>query len=178
MFGSSGAFGTQVYEGAFASRSVFQNGETVFPSALAGQGAYVAPEGGTIQGRFGWGSALDGFVANTRRNASDQLGVVLPLRSTTRAMVVGWGWSWQFWDPVANAFRTRQGLGVTLMAAGQFWLRFNGGAYAGNPVYASLVDGSAICGETVGAELTPWKVCSNAGPGELAKVSTSAFFGD
>jgi hypothetical protein len=178
MHGRSGALSTQVFEGAFSSAPLFMNGERRFPSAPAGAGAFVAPVGGTIQGRFGWGNTSTHTVANTRVTASDQLGIVLPLRVQAGAMVIGGGWTWQFYDPAVRAFRIRQGLNVTLMAEGNFWLRFAGGAYAGEPVYASLVDGSAISGETSDAEPTPWTVCSNAGPGELAMVSTYAKFGD
>lgn len=174
----SGALNVRAFEGAFASRAIFDNLETVFPSALAGAGAYVAPAGGTIQGRFGWGNVPAGTVGNTRTDASDQLGMVLPLRAQSGANVTGWGWTWQFYDPTVNAFRIREGLPVTLMSQGNFWLRFAGGAYTGEPVWASLVDGSAISGETVGAELTPWFVCSNANPGQLAIISTYAKFGD
>ena len=51
-----------------------------------------------------------------------------------------------------------------------------GQALYGNPVYASLTDGSALSGESDDSELTPWLVCSNAYPGQLAIVSTSAIF--
>lgn len=178
MFGRSSALNVQAYEGAFASEPLYMNGQRRMPSAPAGSGAYRAALGGTIQGRFGWGNVPAGTVNNTRLSASDQIGVVLPLRAQSGAMVIGWGWTWQFYDPTVRAFRIRQGLNVTLMAEGNFWLRFAGGAYAGEPVYASLVDGSAISGETSDAELTPWIVCSNANPGQLATVSTYAKFGD
>lgn len=147
------------------------------PSAVATAGGYVAQEGGTIAARFGWGNNDAHTVANTRTSAQDQLGVVIPLVSGYGAGVIGFGRSWQFYDPAARAFRIRQGLPVTLMPRGDFWLRFVGGAYTGMPVYASLVDGSAIAGETADAELTPWFVCSNAPGGGLAMVSSSAYFG-
>lgn len=174
---NQGALSTQVFEGAFASIPRYINGQPLMPSALATAGGYVAQAGGTIAGRFGWGDNSAHSVSNTRANASDQLGVVLPLISGYGAGVIGFGRSWQFYDPLVRAFRIRQGLPVTLMAQGNFWLRFAGGAYTGMPVYASLIDGSAISGETADAELTPWKVCSNAPPGALAMVSTSAYFG-
>jgi hypothetical protein len=60
--------------------------------------------------------------------------------------------------------------------AGNFWLRFAGGALPGNSVYASLVDGSAVSGSAADCELTPWFVCSIAPPGQLAIVSTTAKF--
>lgn len=147
------------------------------PSAVSTAGGYVAQEGGTIAARFGWGNNAARTVANTRTGAQDQLGVVVPLASGYGAGVIGFGRSWQFYDPLVRAFRIRQGLPVTLMAQGDFWLRFVGGAYTGSRVYASLVDGSAISGETDNAEQTPWLVCSNAPGGGLAMVSTSAYFG-
>lgn len=175
---SYGAGDVQAYPGAFASAPLFQNGERRMPSAPALGPAYAAPAGGTIQGRFGWGSPASGTVANTRTSASDQLGVVLPLRAQSGAMVIGWGSTWQFYDPAVRALRIRQGLGVTLMSRGDFWMQFDGGAYAGEPVWASLVDGSAISSQTDNAELTPWVVTTNANPGMLAIISTNAQFGD
>lgn len=177
MFGNQRALNTQVFEGAFASLPRYINGQPRMPSAPAGPGGYVGQAGGTIAARFGWGNNAAHTVANTRTSAQDQLGVVVPLFSGYGAGVVGFGHSWQFYDPAVRAFRIRQGLPVTLMAKGDFWLRFAGGAYTGMPVYASLVDGSAIAGETTGAELTPWFVCSNAPGCGLAMVSTNAHFG-
>jgi hypothetical protein len=177
MFANQGPFGTGVFEGAFASIPRFINGQARMPSALAGAGGYVGQAGGTIAGRFGWGNNDAHTVANTRTSVQDQLGVVLPLASGFGAGVIGFGRSWQFYDPLVRAFRIRQGIPISLLAAGALWLRFAGGAYTGQPVYASLVDGSAVSGETSNAELTPWKVCSNAPPGGLAMVSTSAHFG-
>lgn len=159
----------QAYEGAFASLPLQNNLERVFPSVLCGQGGFVSSTPGTIQGRFGWGNVDTREVANTRLDATDTLGVVIPLER--------YGASWQFYDRLVRGYRIRPGLNMTLMAQGNFWLRFAGGASAGNPVYASLVDGTAISGETDGAELTPWFVCSNANPGALAMVSTYAKFG-
>lgn len=175
---NQGPLGAQVFEGAFASRATYQNGQNRFPSAPAGAGAFVAQPGGTIQGRFGWGDPATGLVANTRVTSADQIGIVLPLQISNGSLVQGYGWSWQFWDPLVCAWRIRQGINLTLMAEGEFWLRFAGGAYTGESVYASLVDGSAISGQTDDAELTRFKVCSNAGPGCLAMVSPYAFFGD
>lgn len=169
MISQVGPFNAQVYEGAFCSQPVQGNLERNFPSVLANApGGLVAAPAGTIQGRFGWASAT-GIVNNTRVDATDVLGVVIPLQRL--------GPTWQFYDPVVNAWRIRGGINLTLMAQGDFWLRFAGGAYTGTPVYASLVDGSAISGETDGAELTRWLVCSNAAPGCLAKVSSYATFG-
>jgi hypothetical protein len=166
-----------VYEGAFASIPRFINGQARMPSASPTAGGFVAQAGGTIAGRFGWGNNASHQVANTRSSDHDQIGVVLPLASGYGAGVIGFGRSWQFYDPLVRAFRIRQGINITLMTRGDFWLRFAGGAYTGMPVYASLVDGAALSGETDNAELTPWVVCSNAPPGCLAIVSTNARFG-
>lgn len=180
MFSNLSALGTQVFEGAFVKAPLGRNLQVLVPSAVGGaptQFQSAPPGGGTIQGRFGWASAADGLVTNTRRAASDQLGVVLPYQARSGADVIGAGWSWQFFDAAVKAWRIRQGLPITLMPVGEFWLKFAGGAFTGEPVYASTVDGSAISGVSSDAELTPWLVCSNANAGDLAAVSTYAKFG-
>ncbi len=180
MFGNSGALNGYPFEGAFVSAPVDRSLAPTFynpvPSVLASPGALRAAPGGTLQGRFGWAGA-DGLVRNTRLAPGDTIGIVKPFRSSSGADVVGYGWTWQTWDSVARAFRVRQGLGVNLIASGPFWVRFAGGAYTGEPVYASLLDGSAVSGPAAGCELTPWVVSSNGPPGNLAIISTSAFFG-
>jgi hypothetical protein len=84
--------------------------------------------------------------------------------------------TWQFYDASVQGWRIRKGLVVTLMAAGNFWTCFTAGAAAGNPVYASLTDGSAISGEVSGAELTPRLVCYNVEPRQFGQISTTAVF--
>jgi hypothetical protein len=188
----SSPLATFAYEGAFASQPLAQNLElrAPFASVTAAPGAPRSNSPGTLQGRFGWLNSATGLVNNTRVAADDRIGVVIPLRSLNAANggVVGGpralagaqaSSTWEFWDPTAapaGALRIRPGLVVTLHGAGNFWLRFPGGALYGNPVYASLADGSALSGEADGSELTPWLVCSNAYPGQLAIVSTSAIF--
>lgn len=180
MFGNQGASCGYPYDGAFVVSPLDRsNGPTWFnpvPSVLAGPGALVAAPGGVIQGRFGWANPATGLVSNTRVTAQDQIGIVKPYRSASGADVVGVGWTWQFYDPAVCAFRVRQGLNVNLFSAGPFWLRFAGGAYAGQMVYASLSDGSAASGPMAGYELTRWVVSSNSNPGDLAIVSTTAKF--
>lgn len=178
-----------IFEGAFASRVLGQNLETLAPfsSALAGQGAFTAAPGGLLQGRFGFGNTATGLVYNAQQDPSDVLGVVIPLNSVNGANggVVGGPaalggpqarFTWQTWDPINKAWRLRQGLMANLMGSGNFWLRFRGGAGYGDIVYASLTDGSAIAGAAVGAIQTPWVVCGDCGPGALAVVSSAAFF--
>ena len=162
------------YEGAFAQPNPqYQLSNPPYPSAPAGAGQFVAApaNGGTIQGRFGWGDPFTGHVTNTPV-AGVTLCVVVP--------IVGWRASWGrvFFDPTVKGVRIRAGLPVTVVNAGPFWLRFASGAVAGQRVYASNVDGSAISGDTGGA-ITPtqWTVSTRCGPGGLAIVSTSAFYG-
>jgi len=181
-----------MYEGAFASAPLAQNLELLGPfrSVLAGETAARSNTPGTVQGRFGWLNPASGLVNNTRIDSTDTLGVVIPLRSLNGANggVVGGprglagsqaSWTWEFWDwtvTPAGGLRIRPGLVVTMHTAGNFWLRFAGGALPGNSVYASLVDGSAVSGSAADCELTPWFVCSIAPPGQLAIVSTTAKF--
>lgn len=177
------------YEGAFASRVLAQNLETLAPfsSSLGGAGSWRAGGGGVLQGRFGWGNPATGLVLNSQTTPADVLGVVIPLQSVNGANggVIGGppalggpqaSWSWQYFDRMYSAWRLRQGLVVTLMSTGNFWLKFAAGAGYGDTVYASQTDGSAISGETAGATETPFSVCSNCGPGELAMVSSTAYF--
>jgi hypothetical protein len=151
------------------------NAPTSFNPVPSVLGSWSAAPGGTIAARFGWANPATGLVSNTRITAADQIGIVLP--NSARGGVIGAGRSWQFFDPTVQAFRIRPGLGVTLIASGPMWLRFAGGAYAGQPIYASLDDGHAISGPGANSELTPWVVASNAAPGALAIASTNAFFG-
>lgn len=179
----------EIYEGAFASRTIAENLELLAPyrSAPAAAGAWVAGIGGVLQGRFGFGRASDGTVLNSQTFTSDTLGVVIPLRSVNgfNGGVVGGSprvggrqaaLTWQTYDPIYHAWRTRQGIVCTLMTGGNFWLRFAGGANYGDTVYASLADGSAISGAVVGAIATPWKVVQAVAPGRLAMVSSTARF--
>jgi hypothetical protein len=187
-----GALDTETYEGAFASQPIAQNLElrAPFASVTAGPGAPRSNSPGTIQGRFGWLNSATGLVNNTRTDASDALGVVIPFRSLNGANggVVGGprglagpqaSWTWEFFDPTiapCGGLRVRPGLVVTLHGRGNFWLRFAAGALYGNQVYASLVDGSAVSGPAANCEPTPWRVVSQGSPGALAIVSSSAKF--
>lgn len=178
-----------IFEGAFASRVLGSNLETLgpFSSALAGPGAFMAAPGGLLQGRFGWGNAATGLVRNARQDPSDILGVVIPYNSVNGANGGVRGgpaslggpqarWTWQTWDRANQAWRLREGLMVNLMPTGNFWLRFRGGAGYGDVVYASLTDGTAISGPANGAIQTPFVVCGDCGLGALAVVSSTAFF--
>lgn len=155
---------TQVFEGAFAWG--------IYPAASApcGEGGYRAGDGGVILGRFGWGDPDTGLVTNARTAATQQQGITLPQFLNPRNRV--------YYAPNANGlpgstFNLRQGKNMTLASAGAFWLRFAGGAFPGQQVYANPLDGSAIAGQTVGAEITAYIVRSVAQPGALAIVSST-----
>lgn len=184
-----GALSAFAYEGAFASQPLATNLESLVPfvSRLGGPGCPVAAPGGVLQGRFGWLNPATGYVSNTRTTAQDASGVVIPLRSLngSNGGVVGGprgiagpqaSWTWETWDPQYRAYRTRAGIVTTLQGRGNFWLRFPGGALPTQPVYASLVDGSAISGAADNAEPTHFSVCTEAQPGSLAIVSSTLFF--
>lgn len=178
------------YEGAFASRVIAQNLETLAPfaSTLAGAGAWRAGNGGLLQGRFGWGNPHTGLVLNSQTSPEDILGLVIPLESVNymNGGVVGgparFGgpqaqWTWQTWDRPANAWRLRQGIVATLAASGNFWLRFLGGANYGDTVYASTVDGRAFSGDPgSNAVATPYKIVGQGCGSCLVQVSSTAKF--
>lgn len=183
-----GAFQGAAYEGAFASRVLGQNLETLAPFASA-LGSLTAGPGGLLQGRFGFADPTTGLVYNAGLGlpSGAPCGVVIPLQSTNNAngQVIGgparFGGpqaraTWQTYDTVAKAWRMRAGIVATLMPTGNFYLKFAGGANYGDTVYASLTDGSAISGVASVAVATAFKVVSPAGPGCLAVVSSTARF--
>lgn len=133
---------------------------------LAGPDAVVAAEpDGLIVGRFGWANLYTGLAQNTRLDPSERLGFVLP--------VCG---DWQRVYLKLGTRILRPGMPATLCVRGDFWARFPDGAIIGQPVYASLVDGSAISGYAAGAELTPWTVALSCAPGQIAIISTWSKF--
>lgn len=176
-----------VYEGAFASRVLAQNLESLAPFASS-LGTWVVAPGGLLQGRFGFGDYSTGIVSNAAPAGPYELGVVIPLESTNNANgdVVGgpakFGgplarWTWQTWDKTAKAWRLRQGLMATMMPNGNFFLKFAGGANYGDTVYASTIDGTAVSGAGVANTVaTAFKVVGRGGPGALVIVSSSAKF--
>lgn len=175
------------YEGAFASRVLGQNLETLAPFASS-LGTWRAAPGGLLQGRFGFGDYSTGLVTNAAPAGPYELGVVVPLESTNNANgnVIGgparfggpWArWTWETWDKTAKAWRLRQGLMATLSPNGNFYLRFAGGANYGDTVYASLIDGTAVSGAGgVNTVATAFKVSAPGRPGSLVVVSSSAKF--
>jgi hypothetical protein len=142
-------------EGFFASRNPYA-------VQVAGPVAFRAGIDGLAVARFGWGDYGSGLVDNVRSKATQVLGFVFPVVNGNSAVRVCRGVRY-----------ARPGMGVTLMSSGDYWVRFQGGAQAGQPVYASSVDGTAISGLSGGAEATRWWVVTNAPPGGLAIISTT-----
>ena len=171
MLGGLGTLGGYPYEGAFCTPPRDRGNAPAFsnpyPSIPAQAGAWVAAVGGIPLGRFAWADPATGLVVNPRLSPSQHQGIVIPVAPF---------WTRSFWQ--GGVLYGRQGLPLTLFARGSFWLRFAGGAWAGNPVYASLVDGTAISGQAANSESTPFVVASNCLPGQLAQVSSWATFGD
>jgi hypothetical protein len=130
---------------------------------LAGSFAFRAGPDGLAVARFAWANPDTGEAANARTAPNQLLGFVLPVLNGITAVRVARGVRY-----------ARPGVGVTMMAGGDYWAKFDNGAVAGDRVYASLVDGSAISGEAGAAEATPWYVVTNVGPGGLAIISTTS----
>jgi hypothetical protein len=161
-----------IFEGAFAYLPPYYyepGGGPPYPSVDAGEGALVAGvqpgQSGIAAGRFGWANPASGVVLNSRTTAQDQIGIVIPRRANWESCYLNAGSRW-----------LRKGYQMTLISAGAFWLRFPGGAFRGDPVYADLVDGHAVSGIVSGAELTKFFVTCGCNPGALAQVSTWAKF--
>jgi hypothetical protein len=84
----------------------------------------------------------------------------------------GVDWRRVFFDDLSKTWRIREGMNISLLAAGTVWARFKYGARPGQPVYANLLDGSLISGYSDAGELTRWVVSSAAGAGGLAIITT------
>lgn len=138
-----------VYEGAFASRN---------PYASIGSARAAGPVD-LAMGRFGWVNEDTGEVFNTLVTPG-ALGVIVPRRGL-----------WAVVYPRLGVWYLRAGKPVTVAATGDFFLRFPGGAYIGNPVYADPATGIAYAFDPGGFVLTKWQVVTNCPPGALAKVS-------
>lgn len=152
---------SRAVEGGFVFSEFSISATTVAgPSGSARAGA-----GGIAIGRFVW-IRPDGVALNQRTSPDDVLGYVLP------EFGPGVDWRRVFYDEVSRTWRIRQGMNVSLLASGNVWARFAGGAYVGDQVYANVLDGSAISGQSVTGELTPWFVATAATPGQIAAIST------
>jgi hypothetical protein len=140
----------------------------------AGPGALRCGAGGCALARFGW-AHVDGRVTNSPVDLeTDRIGFTIPPYASVALNT----WQRNFWDEDTKTLRAREGTEIALLTRGAVWARFSVGAWPGQRVYESLVDGQAISGYADDAELTGWSVLSVAGPGELAIISTSAYFGE
>jgi hypothetical protein len=145
-----------ILEGSFANanpRAVILAGVSSFRAA--------SPDGLAV-GVFGWADPDTGYAANERTGDQQLLGFVLPV----------WEGSYPVFRPYGRRAYVRPGYQVTLCSGGDFWAKFDAGAEVGAPVYASIVDGSAISGYAADAELTRWTVATPAAPGELAIITS------
>jgi hypothetical protein len=126
---------------------------------LAGALAYRAsvPDGLQV-GIFGFADPDTGFVDNARTSLRSRCALVLPIV--------------QYRALPHHADIIPPGYEVTLATAGDFLVAFPGGAIAGQRVYASILDGSPVSGETPGTEITNWVAMHNAAPGELCVISS------
>lgn len=149
----------RIYEGAFAS-----NNPRATTLAGVGQLRAADPDGIAVA-RFGYADRYTGRAANERTNAQQILGFVLPVVNSWQRVYVGLG----------RIVYVRPGLEITMCSRGDFYARFPNGAERGQPVYASLLDGSVISGQAADAELTPWSVVTSCGPGQLAIISTWSY---
>lgn len=118
----------------------------------------LACDDGVETGVFAWVDLGSGSVNNAHSGTRSKLGFVRPLAE--RAHVS------EFCSIVPP------GREVTLASGGDFYACFPDGAEKGQSVYASLIDGTPISGETPDAELTPWVVAVGCAPGGLAVIST------
>jgi hypothetical protein len=140
---------------------IHSRNDLLFISMSAGPGQFVAGPTDCACACFGWADPATGLVTNVFGSPSQMLGFILPQYGNW-ARIYHW-----------NGRRyVRSGMPVTLALRGEFWVRFMAGANFGDQVYANPLDGSAISGPLTGAVVTPWRVVTAAGAGELAVIST------
>lgn len=113
---------------------------------------------GVEVGAFAWANLDTGSVENTRYDAGYQIGIVMPISDGERM-----GRSEDTVSPDCE---------VTIAVKGEFLVRFKQGAIKGQQVYAQLLDGAPVSGETPLAQATLWYVISDAPLGGLAIIST------
>lgn len=129
---------------------------------LAGEGTLVSGTSGVTVGVFAWVNA-DGVVSN-KKSPGARLGFVH--REQQASMT----------DYLAEYSNTiLAGQAMTLMSGGDFWALFANGAVIGQNVFANDTNGtlkSSSATTEAGYTLTPFKVASTAGAGELAKITS------
>lgn len=160
-------------EGAFASYNPrFQ--------ILAGPGALVGEPNGVSIGRFGWADLTTGLAYSARQSSSNVLGFVYR-PSLDNQYWPAYDWRRTYWDRTRRAWVSRGGFEITMARRGDFWARFQGGAYVGQAVYANVLDGSLQAfnrgsGSVSGYDQTPWQVVRECAPGELSIISSWSTF--
>jgi hypothetical protein len=166
------AFVNAPFEGAFAYPTPYYYeppGGAPYPSIMGDEGQLQAGtmpgQSGIAAGRFGWANLLTGIVLNMPSDGPDGLGIVIPRRVN---------WEAAYWSQGSRWLRA--GYGVTVIARGAFWLKFPGGAFRGDPVYANTTDGTAISGASDAGVITKFIVTFGCDPGGLAQVSTFTGF--
>ncbi len=131
-------------------------------TVLAGEGTFVAGVGGVTVARFAW---ADGNGLVTNAGSGVPTGFV---RRDASAVITAWLGESSAVIP--------QGYPVTLMAAGDYWVRTSTNAVVGQKVFASTTTGTvqtAATGSTVAGYIeTNFVVASTANAGELIKMST------
>lgn len=130
-------------------------------SLLAGEGALVAGTNGVIVGRFAW--VTNGVVSNTGTGVPDGF-----VHREGQASITDW---------LAESSMTIQpGFQMTLMTAGDFWVKTAGVATVGQKIFAKLSDGSittGAAGATVAGYVETKFVVGSAGAaGELIQMGT------
>lgn len=162
--------------GAFAFSPQYPGNPSRFPWATmtAGASALRAGVGGAGVGLFGFAHA-DGKVTNVQTDAAtDRVGVVtFPFASPALNT-----WQRNYWDATTRTYRIREGTEVVALTRGAVWVRFEGGAWPGQRVYANVLNGQPQAGYAVDAVLTRWVVQTAAAPGELAIINTTSFFAE
>ena len=129
---------------------------------LAGEGTLVSGTSGVIVGIFAWVNA-DGIVFS-KKSLGARLGFV---HREQQASIT------QHLAEHGNTILAGQAM--TLMSGGDFWALFANGAVIGQNVFANDTDGtlkSSSATTESGYTLTPFKVASTAGAGELAKITS------
>lgn len=160
-------------EGAFASFNPrFQ--------ILAGPYALVGEPNGVAIGRFGWADLNTGLVYSAQQAPENVLGFVYR-PSLDNQFWPTYDWRRTYWDCTRLAWISRGGFELTLARRGDFWARFDGGAYVGQDVYANVLDGSCVAfnrgtGPVTGYVQTPWRTVREAAPGCLSIISSWSTF--
>ncbi len=130
-------------------------------SVVAYEGTFVAGSGGVTMARFAWADS-NGLVTNAGSGAPTGF-----VRRDASAVITAWLGESSAVIP--------QGYPVTLMSAGDFWVRTSTNATIGQKVFASLTTGqvqTAAAGATVSGYIeTNFVVATTANAGELIKMT-------